>query len=77
MPKYSNITGSTRGWRIARIEKYLDDEGRNKEAFAYGDDEKNILVWYDLEEFKKNSQMGLNQNQISSHMKTPGDVSKV
>ena len=54
IPRNRNHTGpAARGWRIARIEKYLDEEGRIKEAFAYGDDEKNILVWYDLEEFKR------------------------
>ena len=52
-PKNRNYTGPTaRGWRTAMIERYLDDEERIKEAFAYGDDEKNILVWYDLGEFK-------------------------
>ena len=54
MPKNKNHTGpNARGWRVASIECYQDDHGRLREAFAYGDDEKNILVWYDLKEFKK------------------------
>ena len=37
----------------SQLECYQDDHGKLREAFAYGDDEKNILVWYDLKEFKK------------------------
>ena len=35
------------------VKNLYGGRGILKEAFSYGDDEKNILVWYDLEEFKE------------------------
>merc|ERR1712208_31812 len=40
-------------YRIARIEKYIDRRGQIREAIAYGQLEKEIMVWYDLERVKQ------------------------
>ena len=53
-PVYQDAEGDDpRSHRIARIEKYIDKKGQIKEFLAYGQMEKDILVWYDLEKLKQ------------------------
>ena len=49
-PALQTVEGDDpRLYRIARIEKYIDVRGQTKEAIAYGQLKKDLLVWYDLE----------------------------
>ena len=53
LPKHQKYAGSNpRQRRVARVEKYRDEEGVIREAFAFGDSDKNLLVWYSLEAFR-------------------------
>ena len=40
-------------YNVARVEKYVDKDGNELEAMAYGTDSKSLMVWYDWEEIKK------------------------
>ena len=52
-PKHRDTTGDEIfTYRIARIEKYIDSEGRVREALAYGDRDVELMVWYNLEELR-------------------------
>ena len=54
MIPYFDIQGDDpRIYRIARIEKYIDRRGQIREAIAYGQLEKEIVVWYDLKRVKQ------------------------
>ena len=38
---------------IARIERYIDLDGKIKRAVSYGDEESKLNVWFDIEEMKQ------------------------
>ena len=40
-------------YNVARVEKYVDKDGNEKEAMAYGSDSNSLMVWYDWEEVKR------------------------
>ena len=53
IPRTRDFRGSTpKNWKIARKESYIDEEGEVRDAISYGLDERNMIVWYDLEEVK-------------------------
>ena len=40
-------------FHIARLEPYIDREGRKHKALSYGTDSTTLMVWYDWEEIKE------------------------
>ena len=42
--------GDPKNYRIARRERYVNEEGLIQEAMAYGTEKKDLLVWYVLDE---------------------------
>ena len=45
-PEYKDST-------VARVEKYIDLDGKIRRAVSYGDDESKLKVWFNIEEMKK------------------------
>ena len=47
---------------MARIEKYIDEEGRVQEAFSYGESDKTLIIWYSLDAYKAAHQYWIEPN---------------
>ena len=54
VPKHDDHVGPEPwNYSIGSRERYIDEKGQMKEAIAYGLDEKNQAVWYDLEAIRE------------------------
>ena len=52
-PIYKDTKGDDpKTYRVARIEKYIDIEGKIREVLAYGAKDVELLVWYDIDDIK-------------------------
>ena len=72
VPKFSDHVGSEpRNYKVARREKYIDEEGKLKEAISYGLDENSLTVWYDLEALRS-SPDGNCQQDLCGRTPAPG-----
>merc|ERR1712082_378853 len=38
---------------IARVERYIDTDGKLRKAFSYGDEDHKLIIWYNLEDMYK------------------------
>ena len=47
------IEANLTSFNIGRVENYVTEEGEAKQAFAYGDKDSELLVWYRMEDLKK------------------------
>ena len=46
------IEANLTSFNIGRVENYVMEEGETKQAFAYGDIDSNLLVWYQMEDLQ-------------------------
>ena len=53
IPLHPAYLGHTpRNGRVARVEWYRDEQGVEREAFSYGQNQSQITIWYNMDEFK-------------------------
>ena len=41
-----------KNWKACRIETFIEADGSRHKALAYGDEDTNLVVWYDLNDIK-------------------------
>ena len=41
-----------RSYKACRIETFIDVEGNKHKALAYGEEDKGLVVWYDLKDIQ-------------------------
>ena len=46
------IEANLTSFNIGRVENYVTEEGEIKQAFAYGDRDSDLLVWYQMEDLQ-------------------------
>ena len=61
--------GDPKSYKVARKEKYINEEGEQREAISYGVDH-GLTVWYDMEEMRRAQPQWIPTKRID--MRTPG-----